>query len=194
MKKYYIHDNGSRPFLVECGEGKIQVFGATYDKNDYENVTYEKKVYETKYTKLFIGTDPKHPKFKGNSILVHVNGCKYVSIGAEIYEFITNGEKISKYYSPVGNSDVPYPYAIGDTNTYLLCEKVYLDNIFLPKSEDPYDIYYQEHQLKISLVNAKHLKTPKNKIEKIKLRLKEIAPIMKAVKKIKSKTLVKRLL
>ena len=34
-------------------------------------------------------------------------------------------EIIIDYVSDVGNNDVPYPYAIGETNVYLMIENVY---------------------------------------------------------------------
>ena len=57
--------------------------------------------------------------FIGNSILAcignNINGKgrnKYISIGSSVDEF-TIDDEIQKYYSIVGNSDVPYPVAIG---------------------------------------------------------------------------------
>lgn len=54
--------------------------------------------------------------FVGNSILVHVGNFsesnRYVSIGMEVVEFEID-DLIVEYYSLVGNSDVPYPVAVG---------------------------------------------------------------------------------
>ena len=52
-------------------------------------------------------------EFDGNSILVHISENKYVYIGSSIYSFESQA-KIIRYISPVGNSDVPYPYAIDE--------------------------------------------------------------------------------
>ena len=64
-------------------------------------------------------------------------------IGNKIYEFKTKDE-IVDYMSFVGNSDVPYPYAIGTENTYLMIEDVFIPNKELKVfgNEDPYEIYY----------------------------------------------------
>jgi hypothetical protein len=53
------------------------------------------------------------------------------------------------YYSPVGNNDVPYPYAIDSKNNYyLMIEDVILNNTkelinFLINNNDPYEYYYK---------------------------------------------------
>ena len=70
---------------------------------------------------VFIGFSPKNkmtefsggfgPEFLGNSILVHKTDLDYVCIGSDIFEF-TALDKIWEYVSPVGNSGVPYPFAV----------------------------------------------------------------------------------
>ena len=63
--------------------------------------------------------------------MICVSGDKYIYIGSEIYSFTTgNGKEnaIVKYISPIGNNDVPYPYAISGKYTYLMIEDVILDN------------------------------------------------------------------
>jgi hypothetical protein len=119
--------------------------------------------------RIFIGKSPLNkttkfsgghgPKFDGNSILVQLtsdtkkNIYKYLFIGCSIMEFMTSYE-IVKYSSPVGNNDVPYPYAI-DTmgNAYLMTE-MYMFKLPLNKSGktvDPNDAYYRgNYQLDIS--------------------------------------------
>ena len=61
----------------------------------------------------------------GNSILLKITNKKYVFIGSFIYEFEPKDE-IKEYYSMIGNSDVPYPAAIGEKNVYFLIERCYL--------------------------------------------------------------------
>lgn len=59
-----------------------------------------------------------------------------------IYQFKSiDNDNFIKYYSPTGNSNVIYPYLIGDKYTYLMIEKVYISNINL-KTKDPYVQYY----------------------------------------------------
>ena len=61
---------------------------------------------------------------------------------------------INEYFSPIGNADVPYPYAVGTENVYLMIEDAYtsLSNfanrrpvtVFQQEAtdQDPYQTYY----------------------------------------------------
>ena len=205
--KYYIHDNGWCPFLVidDKKNKKIQIYSA---KVTNDEVNYEKNVYNTKYTNIYIGDDPsnitknKKLSVKGNSILVHINKNKYLWIGMEILE-VNIPEKILKFYSPVGNNDVPYPYAIGKENTFLFLEKIKIDNKVLSKNEDPYDAYYRETHIKNELAgtscdkskvkNGKCIKLKKQEIDDLNVELNEVSKIKKSAKKIKTKIIIKRL-
>lgn len=51
------------------------------------------------------------------------------------------------YHSPVGNSNVPYPYAVGENKTFLMLEKVGINNEHTPVTCDPYKIYYNAKNL-----------------------------------------------
>ncbi len=55
--------------------------------------------------------------FKGNSILVKLDDDKYIYIGESIFKFKAK-DRIINYLSPVGNSGVPYPYAVGEKYLY----------------------------------------------------------------------------
>lgn len=77
----------------------------------------------------------------GNSILVNTSDNKYVYIGDEIYDFETDDEIID-YYSPIGNSDVPYPFAIGTKYTYLMIHHKKILNTFVRNKLDPYRHLY----------------------------------------------------
>ena len=57
-------------------------------------------------------------KFDGNTILLQKNKNTYFLIYASIEEFKVFNDEIIKFVSPVGNNDVPYPYAIGKNNIY----------------------------------------------------------------------------
>jgi recombinational DNA repair protein RecT len=72
---------------------------------------------------------------------------RYVYIGAEIYEFKTaSGDEIVKYVSNVGNSNVPYPYAIGKKYIYIMLDKVFVDKSKFTKEDmgDVYRVYYDK--------------------------------------------------
>jgi hypothetical protein len=128
-KSYKIHDNGGRPFEVVVHPTKIEVF-----KND------GKKIFTKSYKKIFLGGNERN---KGNSIVIHTGPGKYTYIGSEIYSFMTkDGEEIKKYYSPIGNSDVPYPYAVGQNHTYFMLDKQTVPNELLNLKKDAYDQFY----------------------------------------------------
>lgn len=124
-KKYYItHDNGGRPFLVRIFEDTIDIYENAYDeKNTIWN--YYKTI--NGYEKIFIGKSLINDmtkfscgygkSFDGNSILVKLKNNLYVHIGNIIGIFILKNDEIIKYVSPVGNNDVPYPYAVGKNST-----------------------------------------------------------------------------
>jgi hypothetical protein len=165
LMKYLIHDNGSRPFTVDVkkrdnGKYNVVVWRNRYEGDDYKPIADE-KIYSINNVEVFIG---KHPKcyygdclgkeFNGNSILLGLGNNNYVYIGLKIFEFKSLA-KIKKFYSPVGNSDVPYSFAVDvDSNYYLLIEDVVLLNY---QSEDPpYEFYYKQPHLKIkSLVQVR---------------------------------------
>ena len=130
-QKYCIHDNGGRPFKVVINGKNLDIF--TYDKDLKEelgedNVDYNKLIKSYKNLKnIFIpkGFDDRGDAWssgKGNTILAHISGNRYLLIGSSIYEFETKKEKILEFHSQVGNSDVPYPLAVGENNVYFLMD------------------------------------------------------------------------
>jgi len=157
-KLYRIHDNGGRPFVVYINKSisfKQRVHIYKIPPNTYfphnKNLTTRSALNRQYYTslvkiynadKVFIGKSVKNkmtcfngcygPKFNGNTILLRI-GKKYVFIGPEILEF-TPPEEINMYYSSIGNSDVPYPVALGKQYVYFIIEHAYLPRIaFCPK-------------------------------------------------------------
>ena len=102
-------------------------------------------------TKVFIGEDKeligrnsiKSRKDIGNTILLKTDNT-YVFIGDHVYQFkAIDGDTIVKYYSPVGNNAVPYPYAIGKKYIYLLGEKIAVEKSYFDFDEYADDIYGQ---------------------------------------------------
>ena len=158
-KAYTVHDNGGRPFKVFVTKTEVVIFAET----DEERKEYNKRVLTIKdYSNIFIGRGTGAGWQVGNSILVEVKPGTYVFIGWNVYSFKIN-EVIKKYVSPIGNSDVPYPYAIGTKNTYLMTELVKLDNDEF--SGDPYKYYY------FDLSKSERKKVPKYKVKMIHKRL-----------------------
>lgn len=132
-KKYLIHDNGGRPFLVIISAKNVSIFklpkGVEEDrdtsKSDYTELVKEYKGVK----KVFIGKSVK-PKddtayyaawgkeFDGNTILIEIQDKRYCLVAERIVEFSTK-DSIEKFESPVGNNDVPYPLAYGTQYVYV---------------------------------------------------------------------------
>lgn len=138
---FYTHDNRARPYKVSISN---QVF--VYKQFDDE------PLYIFTPQKVFIGESPiddmtrrsgNHgPEFTGNSILLKLEDT-FIFIGGVILEFVPLAE-IVKFVSPVGNNDVPYPYAVDEDGRHYLFE----GNVILNgniKSENPYHWYYDNN-------------------------------------------------
>jgi len=185
-KKYEIHDNGGRPYFVNIEGNSVSVFenmdtlkvvdGKFVDIHNPPKLIFTKKADE-----IFIGK--KSPKggysglkpseAEGNSILLGIDN-KYIHIGTEIYEFSpVKGDTIVKYYSNIGNSDVPYPYAIGKTHVYNMLDKLAIEISFFDMKKPIYEQFYYRHRIHMCLVG-----NPKSEICQDKLvygpKLKEI--------------------
>jgi hypothetical protein len=153
---YYTQDNGSRPFKVVIKGKELSIYGcndAALKELGWYQYAYYDFITKYKASKIFIGDDPekingdysnKHP---GSSIIAEISKHKYVFIGESVYEFETESP-ITMFRSPIGNSDVPYPFAQDNTFTYLMIEDVKLCNSDLSdlsdvnKPFDPYGRYY----------------------------------------------------
>ncbi len=175
-KRYAIHANYNRPFEVIVAGHKVTVMknmdefkivGGKY--TDVKNPP--KEIFSIDADEVFIGK--KSPtggydglpasKADGNSILLRVSGNKYRYIGSEIYDFSPiNGDKIIKYYSDIGNSDLPYPFAVGENFIYFMLEKVAVPVELLNMKKDPYGQYYQE------------LARPEHKKDVVKMKVKVV--------------------
>jgi hypothetical protein len=179
--KYLIHDNGGRPFTVELkkktnGKYNVVVWKNRYEGDDYKPIPDE-EIYHINNVEAFVGKHPKEydftqgedlgKEFHGNSILLGLGRNKYIYIGWKIFEF-ESLSKIVKFYSPVGNSDVPYSFAIDeDSNCYLLIENIIMYDYKL--KDDPYYFYYkQERPKNASKINL--VQKTKNGTKKITAR------------------------
>lgn len=158
-KSYSIHDNGGVPFIVEVGNETISIYDAveeydeTEDGYEYRPPVKGELLHETSYQKVWIGDnelndcnyDEKNI-YPGNSILVHLSDEKYLYIGREIYRFsVEEGDQIKMYFSPVGNNDVPYPYAIGEKMAYFMLEQNFVPVETIDVNQDGYDQFYEQH-------------------------------------------------
>jgi hypothetical protein len=145
MKTYAILDNGSDSFLAYVSPSHVEIVCLE------ENGSRGKTAVDTTYEAIFIGDNDLRigqgvaPKgmYPGNSLLIMVRPGKYIFAGQEIYSFSTvDGEAITAYYSPVGNSAVPYPYAVGESHTYFMLDKERVPNELLDLTKDAYGQFY----------------------------------------------------
>lgn len=168
VKTYDIHDNQNKPFSVDISSSRIEIFKQKQQINENNTVQFirHKKIFTTPYKKVFIGdnllrdplSEPKG-KYPGNSILVKTGKGKYIYIGDNIYAFQTiDGEDIKEYYSAIGNSDVPYPYAVGEKYTYFMLDKKALPNELLDLKKHAYQQFYK-FELEGPSVKTKQFKT-----------------------------------
>jgi hypothetical protein len=125
----YTLDNGYTGYKVEISNN-IKIYKPLYDKDKNDGKIKDYKLIKTieSFESIFIGksTDEiwcgckeKLKNYIGNSILVKLSKYKYIHIGAEVTEFKIK-EEIIRYESPVGPNGVPYPYAVGEKNTYFM--------------------------------------------------------------------------
>ena len=179
-KMYRIHDNGGRPFVVYISKArKPQVYIYKMPPNTYfpPNITgrsqlnkhyYTSRIKKYKADKVFIGKSVKNKmtcysggygtKFNGNTILLQI-GKKYVYIGGVIMEFTP--DKINKYYSSVGNNDVPYPVALSDVHVYFIIENTYFPRSVFSRNidwSDAYEELYEKDETWIKK-NSKRIKS-----------------------------------
>jgi len=162
---YFTHDNGGRPFKVDISAECVHVVKGIADAtNNYEEFYPDQEEFILSFKNLnhiFIGHSPKIPMtefsgghgkdFIGNSILIGLFKERvqtYIHIGCSIFSFTPYAE-IIEYVSPVGNNDVPYPYAVDSLgNYYLMIEDVILLNTqtlkedIIKSSNNPYRYYY----------------------------------------------------
>lgn len=154
MHTCVIHDNYLDPFKVTfiprydcpialdvCIYKYLKIHERLVDHDDEGYSSNPLKTFA--FCRIFIPVDRD---FYGNTLLLRFINNEYVYIGGEIFSFVTVKRKycdtnsiITNYYSPIGASDLPYPYAFDeDNNTYLLLDYVILNKVYT----DPYEYYY----------------------------------------------------
>jgi len=173
--KYTIEDNGDNPYIVYDYGNRVEVYGQNYDE-EKDAYYISTKLLDIKYKKLFAGdNDLKLPDYdkkgmwRGNTVLLETGPGKYIFIGNHgIREFTTvDGDTIEKYYSPLGNNSVPYPYAVGKKYTYFMLNDgrvkegpkfKYVPNEDLNLKEDAYTQLYGMGESKLDRYNLKTYK------------------------------------
>lgn len=187
-KFYYTHDNGARPFCVYINKAYVDIY-KILDKFiiDFDTIIsrafYSQKIASLNPLKVFIGissgakycdhtnSNANIKFFTGNSILVQIAKFKYIYIGSEVYEFDTKDDHILKYYSAVGNNDVPYPVSEGNKYIYFMQNGCFrIEKAKFPKNvifEDAYSYYYNNY---LNKVTSKAIKNKAKDIQKLKVK------------------------
>lgn len=144
-RAYLTHDNGGNPIKVFVDGDAVVAVGLD---PDFEDDVFLKPLFKRSgCVQVHIGQyrGPHYPPTGrtglGNSVLVQTGTRSYVFIGHQIFSF-TAPEPIRAYRSPIGNSDVPYPWAEGAENVYLMAENVVLPRRLIGRGQDPYACYY----------------------------------------------------
>jgi hypothetical protein len=150
--EYIALDNGGITFRVRYNKNTLQIFKLAGKKDvDVKELIKGKPLRKYAIKRAFVGKNDRvdvSEKYRaagtGNSMLFLLTNGKYLYVGHEVYEFSTWEDEIVSYHSPIGNSDVPYPYAIGKRRAYLMLDKVMAENTALvgAKERDPYAAYY----------------------------------------------------
>jgi hypothetical protein len=172
-REYMTHDNGGRPYTVELEirdkktsefsfcRADVSIFRNVYIRQFNEHRPKGDAILEYTDAKVWVGISPSTPAtrfsggygpdFKGNSILIQPDESvqTYIFVGREVLEFNAY-HPIHTFVAPVGNSDVPYCYAIDEAGLYyLLVERAILSRCQAydtdPNEFDPYDYYYYDH-------------------------------------------------
>jgi hypothetical protein len=145
------HDNGDRAFLVVYSPTYVTVYARPFDEyiweEDYSTdmkknwSLYTQKVEQFRVYKSWI---PGKKGEKGNSVLFRVSETEneYLFVGHSVFTFTTD-EPIVEYISNVGNSDVPYPYALGVNRVYFMLDRKWVHRRDIT-SLDPYREYYDK--------------------------------------------------
>mmetsp|Transcript_31587 Transcript_31587/g.34530 ORF Transcript_31587/g.34530 Transcript_31587/m.34530 type:complete len:174 (+) Transcript_31587:67-588(+) len=124
--RFSVHDNGGRPFRVTLvDENNLDVEVGTYDAQARGEIYHHWRSFT--FQKIFIGkgeydvVSDEPIRAYGNSVLLHVEGLKYVFIGERIFEF-TAFDPIVKFIGTACNSDVVYAFAVDSKGKHYFIE------------------------------------------------------------------------
>ena len=157
--KYDILDNGGYPYSVDIKEKKVDI----YYNNHYEDTEALDAepsppfvILELKPKEIFIGKSFKTKitefsegygiKEDGNTCLFGMGKNKYIFINRHVCEFKALA-KIIYFTSPIGNSGVPYPYAIDEKGNYyffMLENRIDITGNEAADYEEPLDYYFSK--------------------------------------------------
>jgi hypothetical protein len=147
IEDFITHENGGRAFSVHKDDEYLYIFKNVLKAHDILNVFTGDK--EDGNSSVLVELAANEDKNSDN--LYHKeHKHKYLFIGTNVYSFETD-EPIIKYYSKIGNSDVPYPIALSKDNVYFMLDTVFVDKSKFPKNtdwKDAYTYFYDHKDLK----------------------------------------------
>jgi hypothetical protein len=156
---FYTHDNGGRPFRVDISEfGEVTITPTKHAKKPNG-----KPIVINEPVTIFIGCDSPRGQC-GNTILIEREERVYLLVAHDIITEYKTPDRITAYFSIIGNNDVPYPIALSDTTAYFAIEGMAMlprKNLRTRDFVNSTDVY-NEFYAKTS--NHKKLKYPDAKI------------------------------
>ena len=139
---YITHFNGGRTFSVHNSDNFLYVFKNAFQIHDNVLKIFNEDK-EDDNSSILVKLSAKG-KDKKEDLYYKELKHKYLFIGEEVYSFETDDE-ITKFYTPIGNSDVAYPVALSKENAYFMLDKQYVDRSEFPKDinwKDAYQYFY----------------------------------------------------
>lgn len=164
-KKYYIYNNGTRPYMVYIKNNDVYIYKLNDKINSLENSTELMEHFITK--KIFIGDKTKdHNTF---TIFLFINKNNYIMINENGIEKINlNNDEILKYYSLGNINYAPYSIAISKKYIYFFgYPEGYLPICEFPKiknKDDLLKIFNEGCKLEPFLISLYSHKVKNNKI------------------------------
>jgi len=138
---YDILDNGTRPFRVEVSGKTVAIYKGTLPKGaeTYGEMVYNDLLKKLTVKEVHVGKNLCNSNSylsttcnkwdDGNTLLLHLDGNKYMFIGKVIYEFEMDDD-FEAYYSIIGPNAVPYPITLGSKYVYLMLNG---DHKYIPR-------------------------------------------------------------
>jgi hypothetical protein len=160
MKTFFAFYNGQKTFKIKANlqTRHVEIYDQIHDDKPLVLSTHYKDLFSPALLQNF------NRRIEGGSALLYLfnddknddnnddkkknNAHKYVFVGQNMFSFETSN-LIDYFCSPVGNSGVPYPYAVDRSNSaYLMLENIVITpNEFntekLLSSSSPYFFYYE---------------------------------------------------
>jgi hypothetical protein len=148
-QEYLILNNGSYSYKVFIkNDNQVKIYKIDETKDDKLGPL----ILSTDISKVFVGKSPfipmtdfsgaYGPNFDGNTLLLQKSEYSYIWVGEKIISFLSYFP-IVEYISPVGNNQVPYPWAIDEKGwVYLFLTSTVITNIPSTNLSDPYNYFW----------------------------------------------------